>query len=84
MSEQVFRIYTRVNLADTCRDPDEYVYKEVAYVKGDQATKKRCREYIKEHFFRKDSDIIVTKNGYEAMDFCSYPTHLFAERITVE
>ena len=45
-----YRIYTRVNYADTSRDPDDIHIEELCYKKTKKDMLKFCEEYIKENF----------------------------------
>lgn len=80
-----YRIYTQRNLADTTRDPDQIVIKELGYRFELDDAKSLATEYIKEHFFHKDSVLIERKNGYfSAVNFMSYGEILYVEPIMIE
>jgi len=69
-----YKIYTQKNLADTSRDPDEYVYKQLGYQTNLDEAVKIANAYIKENFFNKDTKLRTGqgKVAFTAHDFCSY------------
>lgn len=75
-----YRIYTQRNLADTTRDPDQIVTTELGYRFDLDDAKSLATEYIKEHFFYKDSVLIERKGGYySAVNFSSYGEIIFVQ-----
>lgn len=81
-----YKIYTEQNLADTCRDPDDYVYNTIGYCKHENAAISLAETFIKEHFFHKDTKLKLlpsNKNNhvYRATDFCSYGKTIIIEEV---
>lgn len=82
---EAYRIYTKINLADTCRDPDEIVITELGYKHKLEDAKQLANDYIKESFFRKDMVLEERKDGtYSATDFCSYGVTIIVEPINID
>ncbi len=79
-----YRIYTKKNLEDTTRDPDEIVIKELGYKHDLDDAKSVANEYIKTRFFHKDTELKERKDGtYNATDFCSYGAIIIVESIDI-
>lgn len=79
-----YKIYTRRNLADTMRDPDEIVIEDLGYKHSLEAAKSVANDYINKRFFHKDTKLMERKDGtYSATDFCSYGATIIVESITI-
>lgn len=78
-----YRIYTQTNLADTSRDPDEYIYKHIAYTKSLSDAVEIANDHIKQHFFTKDSKLRKGEGvvALTAIDFCSYGARIIIEEV---
>lgn len=81
---EIYRVYTKVNAADTYRDPDEIHIKELGYKSGTDLVREFCEKHIKEHFFKKDTELDETTAGFYATDTCSYGATLVAELIEID
>ena len=81
---KVYRIYTKKNLADTMRDPDDIVINELCYKKGQQGAIDFCREYIKEHFKDPEAEIHENKTELYATNLVSYGETIIAQKIEVK
>jgi hypothetical protein len=81
-----YRIYTERNLADTTRDPDEYVYEELGYKNNLDDAIKVANEYIKNMFCRKDTKLTKGRGKIvlRALDFCSYGAEINIEEINID
>ncbi len=77
----MYRIYTKVNLADTSRDPDDIIIKELCYKKTKKEAKEFCNKYISKKFFNKDSELYENNGIIHAIDFCSYGETIIAKKI---
>jgi hypothetical protein len=81
----VYRIYTRVNAADTCRDLDDYHYTELCYKSSPEKAKEYIEEYVKEHFFKpEETRIYEDEDGFHATNFVSYGATIFAKKVEVQ
>ena len=81
----VYRIYTSRNLADTTKDPDDYIINELGYKHNLDDAKLVANEYIKTQFFHKDTELSENKNGsISATDFCSYGVTIMIIPIVVD
>jgi len=79
-----YRIYTRRNLADTTRDPDQMIFEELGYKSDLEDAKSVANKYIKERFFRKDTELSEYKDGtIGATDFSSYGATVVISPITI-
>lgn len=72
-----YKIYTQQNLADTCRDPDDYVYDTLGYRNDLNEAILVAENFIKTRFFHKDTKLRAREPNeeaevYHATDFCSY------------
>lgn len=81
-----YKIYTKVNFADTCRDPDDIHYKDVGYKNGLSDAVKIANDYIQENFFRKDTQLRKGEGNiiFTALDFCSYGERIIIEEIKID
>lgn len=81
-----YKIYTKANLADTSRDPDEYVYEQLGYKNNLDDAVKTANEHIKKRFFRKDTELRKGEGNivFTALDFCSYGARIIIEEITID
>ena len=69
----MYRIYTKCNLADTWRDPDDIRIVDIGYRSTIEEAKSVAEKYIKEHFFDPTAKLKETEDGgYYAVDFRSY------------
>ena len=75
----IYRIYTRVNAADTMRDPDDIHITELGCSDDLAMAKMFAKKYIKEHFFHKDTELYESNGTIRATDFCSYGATLVIE-----
>lgn len=81
-----YKIYTKMNTADTCRDADNYVYTKIGYKEKIEDALKMANDYIKKEFFRKDMKLSEGKGSivYTATDFCSYPETIIIKQIKID
>ena len=69
----IYRVFKSVNYADTCRDADNIHITELGYKNSLDDAKSIANNYIKKHFFNKDTELRKCKDGsFSATDFCSY------------
>ena len=81
----MYRVYTSVNYADTCRDPDDIHINELGYFKKLEKALDSANSYIKKHFFHKNTTLTKALNGnYSATDFCSYGETIYVIKINVK
>lgn len=77
---KIYRIYTRVNFAETSRDKDDIHTEEVGYKKTLKSAIETANDYIKEHFCRSEFKVKKNKDGsYSATDFCSWGETIIIE-----
>lgn len=81
-----YKIYTRQNLADTSRDPDDYVYETIGYRIYENAAVSLAEDFIKTRFFHKDTQLKLVESNkenhiYRATDFCSYGRTIIIEEV---
>ena len=81
-----YKIYTERNLADTCKDRDEYVYEQLGYKNNLDDAIKIANEYIQDRFFRKDTQLTKGHGNIvlRALDFCSYGAEIKIEEIFID
>ena len=81
-----YRIYKEINFADTCRDADDIHTTELGYKNKLEDALSVAKNYIKEHFFHKDTELHKCKksNNYEATDFRSYGATIYVEEIIID
>jgi hypothetical protein len=80
-----YKIYTRRNLADTTRDPDQIQIDELGYRNNLEDAKILANDYIRTSFFHKDTKLRENKNGLcTATDFCSYGATIIVEPIEIK
>lgn len=80
-----YRIYSKVNCADTWYDPDDIHITELGYKQSLEDALELVQKRISSHFFRKDAKISKRNDGsFEAVDFCSYGATVIIEPITLE
>jgi hypothetical protein len=77
----MYRIYTVVNAADTCRDPDDLHYTELGYAENLEEVKLFAEKYIKQHFVNKDTQLHQHNGQWLASDFCSYGATIVIEKM---
>lgn len=79
-----YKIYTETNLADTCRDPDEYVYEQLGDESNLDDAIKVANEHIQNRFFRKDTKLRKGEGNivFTALDLCSYGARIIIEETT--
>lgn len=81
----MYRVYTSVNYADTCRDPDDIHIDELGYFKKLEKALNTANSYIRKNFFHKDTKLTKALNGnYSATDFCSYGETIYVIKIDVK
>lgn len=69
----LYRIFKSVNYADTWRDADDIHITELGYKNSLDDAKSVANDYIKKHFFHKNTELREYKDGsFSATDFCSY------------
>ena len=78
-----YRIYRYVNCADTCRDADDIITTEMGYKKSVDDALLIANDYIKNHFFHKDTVLHKSGNNYRATDFCSYGVTICVDEIII-
>lgn len=76
-----YRIYTEVNAADTCRDPDDIYVTELGCTSDLEKAKQFAEKYIREHFFYKKAELFEYNDGYAAQDICSYGATLIIKKM---
>ena len=85
----IYRVYTRQNLADTSRDPDEIIIDDLGYFDNIDKAILFAQGHIKEHFFSsKIHTPTLDKNAekghaYTAYEFCSYGRFLHIDKTMV-
>ena len=80
-----YKIYTKQNLADTSRDPDDIVIEELGYKNNLDDALSLGNKFIKDNFFHKDTTIKRRSDGtYTATDFCSYGKTLIIKEIIID
>jgi hypothetical protein len=79
-----YRIYTRVNFADTSRDKDNVHIKELCYKSSREKAIKYMYDYIKKHFTNRNTGLCGSKTALSATDACSYGETIMAEKITID
>ena len=78
----IYRIYTKVNYADTSRDPSDIHIEELGVTDNLEKAKQFSNDYIKNHFFRKNTELSEMTNGdFFAFDFCSWGKLLVIEKM---
>lgn len=82
----IYKIYTERNLADTSRDPDEYVYEQLGYKNNLDDAVKIANEYIQKRFLRKDTQLTKGQGKIvlRALNFCSYGEEINIEEIDID
>lgn len=82
----VYKIYTKVNYADTMRDPDDIHYETIAHKAALSDAVACANDYIKKYFLNKKTKLSSGegKITYSATDFCSYGKTILIEEIKVE
>jgi hypothetical protein len=80
-----YKIYTERNLADTSRDPDNYVYQQLGYKNKLEDAVAVANEHIKKRFFKKDTKLKKGEGNivFRALDFCSYGAEIIIEEIQI-
>ena len=83
---EIYRIYTKVNTADTWRDPDNIIITELCYKSSREKAKEFVRSYIDEHFFKPEKTTVDWEGeaGFRATNVVSYGKTIIAEKITIE
>lgn len=75
-----YKIYTKVNTADSWRDDDAYIYNHIGTARTIKDALKQANDYINDHFFSK-SKLRQDGDNYTATDFCSYAETIIVEKI---
>ncbi len=79
-----YRIYTRQNLADTSRDPDNIIIRELGYKSDLKTAMVVTNTYIKSNFFHENTKLRKNKDdSYSATDFCSYGETIYLQPIKI-
>lgn len=77
----MYRIFTRQNFADTCRDPDNIVIKDIGFVDTQQEVIEYLTKYADEHFHSR-GQLNQDKDGsFTIHDMCSYGETLIGQKI---
>lgn len=82
-----YRIYTKRNLADTTRDPDEFVYENLGYKYNLDDAIDIANEYIEKNFFRPEDTQLKKGEGnvvLRAYDSRSYGVEIIIEKIVID
>jgi hypothetical protein len=81
----IYKIYTERNWADSWRDPDDIQICELGYKNSLEDALTIAKNYIKESFFHKDTDLRETYDGnYLATDFRSYGATIHVKSIIID
>lgn len=81
----IYRVFKSVNYADTCIDADDIHITELGYKNSLDDAKSVANDYIKKHFFHKDTELRKNKDGsFSATDFCSYGETIEIQPIEVD
>jgi hypothetical protein len=80
-----YKIYTQKNLADTSRDPDEYVYEQLGYKNNLEDAVAVANEHIQKRFFTKNTKLQKGEGNivFTALDFCSWGVRIIIEEIQI-
>jgi hypothetical protein len=83
--KKIYKVYTRINYADTTRDPNNYEYKTIVHTGDLQRAIDVANKFITVEFFKNKTKLEKGENNilFTAMDFCSYPKIIFIEEIEV-
>lgn len=76
-----YKIYTKRNLADTSRDPDDIVIEKLAYRNSLDEAKQYANDYIKEKFLGVQPLKEYKDGSYRATNFCSYGETIIIEKV---
>lgn len=85
-----FRIYTRVNLADTSRDPDEIIIKTLAYKKKFISAVRFAYKYMEDNFSKPNlssfSGYKLRKKGsmWTEYEIASWGEEIIIEKIELD
>lgn len=81
-----YKIYTKRNLTDTSRDPDEYVYEQLGYKHNLDDAIALAKDYIRKNFCNSDTMLRPGEGHivYTALDLCSYGVRIIIEEITID
>jgi len=82
-----YKIYTKVNSADTTRDKDNISYKDIGYKNKIKDAIKLANKYIEDNFVQKDAKVYKINDGnivYISNDFCSYGETIIIEKIKID
>jgi len=82
-----YKIYTKVNSADTTRDKDNISYKDIGYKNKMKDAIKLANKYIEDNFVQKDAKVYKINDGnivYISNDFCSYGETIIIEKIKID
>jgi len=78
----MYRIYTEVNLAETCRDPDDIRYTELGGSDDLNTAIEFAKKYIKQKFIFPERAVLYEHNGsYSATDSGSWPKTIVIEKL---
>ena len=76
-----YKIYTRVNYAETSRDADDIRIYSIGYKDKLEDALDVANKFIYENFFHKDTKLKKYGNNYQATDFCSWGKTIIVEQI---
>lgn len=76
-----YRIYTRVNYADTCRDPDDIHIHELGVTSDLEKAKQFATDYIRNNFYHKNTELKEFPCGYSAFDVRSYGEEIIVQKL---
>ncbi len=80
----VYKIYSRVNSADTWRDDDNYHFELLKIKPTLESAKEFVNSYVKSNFAYKEAKLLKCINGnWEVQDFCSYPITVVIEKYEI-
>lgn len=77
-----YRIYTRVNYAETWRDADDIHIDHLGFKQDLDAAMDVANDYIKNHFVHKDTKLAKHGKDYTATDFISFGKTVVVERLS--
>lgn len=82
---KAYKIYTKRNLADTSRDPDEYVYEQLGYKNNLEDAVAVANEHIQKRFFTKNTKLEKGEGNivFTALGFSSWGARIIIEEIQI-
>lgn len=80
----VYKIFSRVNGADTWRDDDRYHYELLTIKPTLDSAKEFVNSYVRSNFAWKQAKLFKCKSGdWQVQDFCSYPVTVIIEKYEI-